>query len=242
MPEMKYIAVIAQEFSTPGNCGALARVMANFGVNKLILVNPKCDYKSKEALDRARHAKKILFHAKVCRNFEEAVQMFDYTIATTAQTGTDYNITRSPLSPKELALKINLKRSYAIVIGRENSGMTNEEIRMCDFTVTIPSFSKYKTLNVSHAAAIILYEIYSSKSYESSVAPVGRIQKEKLVSLINTVIDSLEFKTEESCITQHINWKKFIGKAMLTRREAQSLFGFFKKVKTLIGGIQSERK
>jgi len=242
MVEMKHIAVIAQEFSTPGNCGALARVMANFGVNKLVLVNPKCDYKSKEALDRARHAKKILLRAEICNSFEEVVRMFDYVIATTAQTGTDYNITRSPLSPKELALKINPKKSYAIVIGREDNGMTNEEIRMCDFAVTIPSFPKYKTLNVSHAAAIILYEIYSAKDHEDGAAPIGRMQKEKLVNLIHGVIDSLEFKTEESRVTQRVNWKKFIGKAMLTKREAQSLFGFFKKVKALIEKTQSARK
>src|SRR3989338_6462031 len=107
---MKNICIVAQEFETPGNCGALARVAKNFDCLNLVFLNPKCDFLSKESVDRATHAVDLLKKAKVMKSLGEVKSKFDYVIGTTSVVSTVYNIPRSPLSPKQLAEVINNKK------------------------------------------------------------------------------------------------------------------------------------
>lgn len=225
------ITIIAQEFKWEKNCGSLARAMANFGFEKLVFLSPQCDFKGKEAIMHAKHAKAVLEKAKTLKSFDEALKKFDTLIATTAIIGTDYNIARSPISPDELYKRI--KGKTAIIIGREGEGMSNEEIAKCDFVVTIPSSRKYPTLNVSHAAAIILYELskHSKKEKLPSFPLATRKEKEVLMKLVEKALDRMEFSTPEKKETQRLVWRRMLGKAMLTRREAYALCGFLKKIK-----------
>ncbi len=226
--------VVLIEPETPGNIGAIARVMKNFDFDDLVLINPQCDHLSKESLDRATHAKPIVESAKVRKT--EYLKEFDYLVATSAKLGTDYNISRSPLTPEELSEKlssISQKLKIGILIGRESSGMTNDEIAMCDFIVTIPSSKKYPTMNVSHAASILLYEIFKKlgkKKSNAHILPATSKEKEIIMQYFNKVLDTLEFSTKEKKETQKTVWKRLFGKAFLTKREAFAVIGFLKKL------------
>ena len=233
---MKNIYLVAQEFKWPLNCGALARAAANFGVKNLVFVNPLCNPVSKEAKMFAKHAKGLLDKAIVLKNFNELFKKFDYVIATTSMLGTDYNITRSPLTPEQLALRLpEIKnKKVAIIIGREGEGMSNKEIEKCDFVVTIPSSTKYPTLNVTHAAAILLYEIFkhsNKRNVISHIKPANKEEKTALFKLIKSKVQGLSFETEKKRMTQYLIWKRLLGKSFLTKREINALFGFFKKIK-----------
>src|SRR3989344_1928705 len=159
---MSKITVLGVELANPGNIGAIARAMQNFGLDDLRLINPKCDYLSKEALDRATHAKPILQNAKQLPSLKEVKNEFDTLVATTARIGTDYNIQRTPLSPEQFAKMIPKLGKVGIILGREDHGLSNEEVALCDFIVTIPTFKKNNPLNVSHAASVIFYEIFKN--------------------------------------------------------------------------------
>ena len=111
------LTVILVEPETSGNIGAIARVMKNFDLFKLILINPKCDYLNKEALDRATHAKEILIKAKIIKSLEEINHKF--LIGTTSVLGNDYNITRDCLNISD----ITLPKNSALLLGRESSGL-----------------------------------------------------------------------------------------------------------------------
>ena len=157
------LSIVLIEPSTPGNIGFIARAMKNFGLKDLILINPKCELK-KEAIWYAKHAKDIIKKSKT-KPFSY-LKKFDYLIGTTAIIGSDYNIPRSPLTPKQLASelsKINLKKTnIALIFGREGSGLNNKEIQMCDFIVTIPTSKKYPTMNISHSASISVFATFIS--------------------------------------------------------------------------------
>jgi len=99
------ITIVLIEPENPGNIGAIARAMANFNLKKLLLINPKANHLCEEARNRAVHAQEVLEKAVVA-DFT-ALRKFDCTIATTALMGTDYNIPRSPLTPRELAQSIS---------------------------------------------------------------------------------------------------------------------------------------
>ncbi|MFH1850303.1 MAG: RNA methyltransferase [archaeon] len=225
------ISVILIEPENPGNIGAVARAMKNFDLSKLILVNPRCSL-DETAVARAKHGKDILKMAKV-RDFS-FLDRFDTLVGTTAKIGTDYNIPRCPITPEDLGKKLSKSSAKTgILLGREGMGLTNEEIRLCDLVVTIPASLKYPTLNISHAAQIIFYEIFkhsgkkkSNEHIESATATDKRI----LENNISRVLDTLQFTTADKKETQKRVWKRIIGKSFLTKREAFALIGFFKKL------------
>ncbi|MBU4503006.1 MAG: RNA methyltransferase [Nanoarchaeota archaeon] len=225
---MVFVALL--EPISPGNIGAIARAMKNFDLKDLIIINPKCDPQSEDAVKRAKHAKEILKKAKVVKKFSY-LKKFDCIIGTTANVGsTDYNIPRLPVKPEELEIR---EKNSVILFGREDSGLTNEEILQCDFIVSVPSSKKYHTLNISHAATIIFYELFKQKK-ETSHQHIrnATIQDKKILfKLINKSLNKLGFASDDKKETQKRLWKRIIGKSFLTKREFQAMCGFFKKIK-----------
>ena len=229
------ISIVLIEPKTPANIGAIARAMKNFGFKELVIINPRCDPKHEDAKKLAKHANDLLKKAKI--RTSKTLSKFDYLIATTAKLGSDYNIPRSPMSPEQLSLKIskiNPKKKIALLIGREDIGLTNKEIKKCDFTVSISAAPGYPTLSISHSVAIMLYEIFKHQNTTKSsshITPISKKEKDELTKTINKSIDSLNFTTKEKKQTQKTLWKRILGKALLTKREAFALFGFFRKIK-----------
>ncbi|MFH2028049.1 MAG: RNA methyltransferase [Nanoarchaeota archaeon] len=229
------ISVILVEPKLSANVGAISRTMKNFNFTSLILINPRCNHLSQMAKNRAKHANDVLEKAKI--KTESYLKTFDYLISTTARLGKDYNIPRSPISPKQLAEKladIDKKKKIGILIGRESDGLTNEEILNSDFTVSIPSSPKYGTLNISHAVSIILYELFQISSQIKTTdhfVTASKIEKEVILKKIDQILDKMQFTTKEKKQTQKIIWKRILGKSFLTKREAFALIGFLNKIK-----------
>jgi TrmH family RNA methyltransferase len=226
------ISVVCIEIENPGNLGAIARIMKNFGLKNMILINSKCNKNDLEAVHRAKHAKDVLKKAK--NKDIDYLKKFDYIIGTTSKLGTDYNIPRTPVTPEELGkriIKIKNKK-IAILLGKESSGLTNKQILMCDFIVTIPANKEYPALNISHALSIILYEIFKNTNKEkiTDFEMASKKEKDVILKLINKIIDNMDFATEQKKETQKKLWKRIVGKSMLTKREAFALLGFLKKL------------
>lgn len=162
---------------------------------------------------------------------------FDYLVGTTAILGTDNNIPRNPITPEELAEKLtninHKKLNIGILIGREGSGLNNQEINMCDILVTIPASTTYPTMNVSHASIIIFYELFqklSEKKSNSHINYATKKEKQIIQKLFNKLLNKTDFETKEKKDTQKKVWKRIFGKSMLTKREAFSVMGLFRKL------------
>ena len=250
--------IILMEPRRQENLGAVARAMKNFGFENLVLINPKCRI-GKKARKVAKHANDILDKAKIKKS--SYLKNYDYLIGTTAILGTDYNIPRNTISIEQLGNKLSAlitkknanNKKYSgkknennnksaswgnlkigILIGRETIGLKNEEINLCDILATIPSSKKYPTLNISHSAAIMLYELFKNINDEKSNSNIifaAKKDKEVIMKYINAVLDKMEFQTKEKKETQKKVWKRVIGKALLTKREAFSVMGFLRKLK-----------
>jgi len=227
------LSVILLESETPGNVGSIARVMKNFSMTNLVLINPKCNHLANEAKSRATKARSILKNAKIIS--WKDIKKYDYVIGTTSMLGTDYNIPRSPITPEELAVKLSDKKgNIALLFGREGSGLKNKEILECDFIITIPASKKYPVMNISHAVAIVLYEIFrKSKKVKVAdhISPISYKEKEIIMNKIDGILNRMPFQTKSKRETQRKLWVRIIGKAMLTKREAFSLLGFLDKIK-----------
>ena len=247
------ITVILIEPENAGNTGAICRAMKNFDFERLILVAPTFQTSSQDLKNRAKWANDLVDKIELIPKYNAQVlkrlrKKFDYMIATTARIGRDYNILRSPITPEQLAERLselNIKNnkkgrrknktdiSIAIVMGREGSGLNNEEIALMDFSVTIPTSKKYGTMNVSHATTIILYEIFKKISEEniiSHINPISKAEKDQLLKILEDAMNNMYFINEDKKDTQRTVWKKMINKSFLSKREAYALMGFLKKI------------
>lgn len=223
------VSIAISRIQNPGNLGAIARVLKNFNIKGLYLINPECNPLDQEARNRAKHAQDILENAKIIKSIKEINA--NAIIATTSKLGTDYNLPRSSLTPEKIfPLKDN---NICFLFGSEEQGLTNEEIKQCNFALTIPASKKYPVLNISHAVAIISYEIFKSEKEHvaSHIKFAEKKEKEILMRLFNEVLHSLDFATESKRETQKKAFKNIIGKANLTRREFFALCGLLKKLK-----------
>ncbi|MAH33619.1 rRNA methyltransferase [archaeon] len=232
------ISIILIEPKRQENLGAIARSMKNFGFENLVLVNPKCKI-GKSAIKVAKHGKSILDKVKI-KDFSY-LKRFDYLIGTSAILGTDYNIPRNAINAEQLADRLsNIKQKNSksklkigILIGRESIGLKNQEINLCDILVSIPASKKYPTLNISHACSIVLYELFKKFNSENSTSNIKfatKKDKEIIMKYMNKALNKMEFSTKEKKETQRIVWKRVIGKAMLTKREAFAVMGFLRKL------------
>ena len=139
----------------PVNVGHVARLVRNFGVEKLYLVEPAADISV--AAVYASHASAVLDDA-VVTTFERVREENELLVATTAvKAAKKSNVIRRTVRPARLNDILSSAKTSSLVFGRDTTGLTNKEIGMCDVTTTIDTVPGYKALNVGHAAAIILY-------------------------------------------------------------------------------------
>ena len=151
----------------PGNIGASARAMKNMGLNQLTLVQPK-DFPSGVAIGRAASAVDILDSAIIVDSLEEAVANCGLVICASARSR---KIPWPMLDPEEVATKVTNEKDFtnvALVFGREDSGLSNEELQLGHFHVQIPAEEKYSSLNLAAAVLVICYEIRKAASRKNA--------------------------------------------------------------------------
>jgi len=155
MPKSFSVTVVEPQY--PVNLGHIARLLKNFGVEQLNLVRPKVDMSV--ARIYASHAEDVLENAERI-TFAQLRRKNDLLIATTAiPARKKSNVIRGAARLEQVADYVRASKSSSLVLGRDTTGLTNEEIGACDVTVVLNTGSKYRTLNISHAAAIMLYVI-----------------------------------------------------------------------------------
>jgi TrmH family RNA methyltransferase len=163
------IAVTLIEPQYPVNVGHIARLMKNFGLKSLYFVRPHFD--KTEAAKYSTHGNDILIAAKSV-TLSQLRKKFDVLIGTTAiPASSRLNILRGSINAEQLAKIIydSSTKDFCILLGRESSGLNNKELKLCNLVVTIDTKTNYRTMNVAHALAILLYEISRLRSSEPPV-------------------------------------------------------------------------
>jgi len=110
------------------------------------------------------------------------------------------------------------------VFGPEDVGLTNEETSACDLLVQVPTSDEYPIMNLSHAVAVVLYELSTAK------LPKFRVASQKELEVLDGEMDKvLEGWTKKDVVK--LIFKRIFGRAVLSGREVNTLIGFFRKVK-----------
>ena len=228
---MVSLAVVLVEPLYEENVGYTARVMKNFGVEELILVNPRCEL-GIEAVKRAMHGRDVLERARLASSLDEIVKTYDLVIGTTGKQGKKLTQTRRFMTPERLAEKVSkLGGKVAIVFGREDRGLTNEELRFCDGVVTIPANPEYPILNLSHAVAVVLYVIFRELRPEVKLPKPSMPSREEMMVLLEYVkrLSLLLWSSETRAERAVLIVKRFLSSCLTTREDVRVLLGLIRE-------------
>jgi len=157
------LKVILVEPNGPLNVGSVARLCSNFEVEELRIVSPKCDIHSIEAKKMALKGQKYLNHCKIFDNLKQAIFDCDLVLASCGRINVKKDsFFESSEDVFNWILSFKKINNLAIMFGREDRGLTNNELLLANKTFTIPTSKNNPSLNLSHAVSIVLYELNKS--------------------------------------------------------------------------------
>lgn len=167
--------VVLVETSHPGNIGAVARAMKNMGMFELRLVAPKY-FPHSDATARASGADDVLRRAEVYTSLGEAIADCQLVLGASAR---DRTISWPMVTVREMAERWGgvaaANQNVALVFGRENSGLTNQELDLCHYLLRIPCNPDYSSLNLAAAVQVVCYELYvaGGRQHRSGIGDQG---------------------------------------------------------------------
>ena len=161
---MSGIEVAVMEPKYQQNLGYIARVSKNFGVKRLILINPRCNHIGSTAIKYSKHARELLERSAILKDIRGLAPGF--IIGTTGiwhKTNASYYNVYSAGQISRLSRRAHSAgKRIILLLGRDDTGLSREELRQCDATAFIRASVDYPILNISHALAILLNSISDS--------------------------------------------------------------------------------
>ena len=236
------VAIVLVEPREPGNIGAAARALANTGLSRLVLVRPP-EFLVSEAYRLALAAKPILEGAVVAEDLGPALAGFSFVAGTTRRGG---SARRGRVSPRALAAEIPgvaEANDVAILFGREDSGLTNEELEYCHRLVTIPSSAGFGSLNLAQSVLVVAHEIFLA-SGAAAGAPAGRrrattTELEGLYGHMERVLLDIGYLHRENPARMMRVFRRLLGRAGPDEREVRALRGILRQI-TWYGGRKGD--
>jgi len=226
------LRVVLVEPMYEGNVGSVARVMKNFGFHDLVLVNP-CKIEDFGSA-MAAHARDVLQMSRSYSTLQEALEGVSLVVGTTGkrleteQHHLRLHLRIPCLTPAELAEKLNGKEGeVALLLGREDCGLCSEELAICDMVVSIPTAWEYPIMNLSHAAAVLFYEL--SQVEDGSLDLASRETMLRLLERSRKLLQEISYPEHKLEFTV-LMLRRIFGRAELTEREARTLLGVIKNL------------
>lgn len=227
------VRIILVEPKSEENVGAVARVAKNFGFSDLYLVNPP--EVGIKTFSVAAHAYDVLQSCQIIYSLPAAIANSAIVVGTTAKLGdSTNNHLRMPFfSPRDLKDKVAGKRGIlSILFGREDTGLLNDELKLCDLVVSIATSNEYPVMNLSHAVAVILYEL---SNVSTGTLELARVEdRERLYMQLKTFLDEIGYREHKKAKTL-LMLRRILGRAELTKKELQTLQGIIGKATWRIG-------
>jgi tRNA/rRNA methyltransferase len=219
------------------NVGYVARIMKNFGIARLCLIDPS--YDMEKANRYAMHGRDILDSATIT-NLNELRKCSKLLVATTALKGsTRLNVLRDTITADKLAALVSAipkGDNVSIILGREASGLKNRELEICDLVVAIETGTSYRTMNISHALGIILYEINKQEARRSTSdtnagkkpEPANRLETDLLIKYVSTAAEEAGYDKHKRHLLDSA-FKRLVAKANPSSKEVMLMVSLFRK-------------
>lgn len=261
---LDHIYIVMVNTTLPANIGAAARAMKTMGLSKLVLVAPKT-YPSDDAIALAAGASDVLDQAMVVDTLEDAIADCELVFGTSARSRT----IPWPLLEVRAATGIAVEQvaqhqhKIAIVFGREDRGLTNEELALANYHLTIPVNPDYGVLNVAAAIQLVCYELRMHALAQISIndevssanannAPqmpintnlsmdwdeplVTHAQMQQFYPHMESMLGDIDFIDPQNPRLLPLRIKRLFGRIQLDRVEYNLLRGIFGRVQALARG------
>jgi tRNA/rRNA methyltransferase len=243
--ELGRVSLVLHRPSSAENIGAVARVLKNFGLSRLVIVAPPAwqgaarsggegsarDDVLGRARRTARHASDLLDRAAVHGDLREALGDATWTCGTTSRAPEG----RPRLTPRELAREVaqrSARGRVAIVLGEERRGLSDAELDLCQAVCTIPTRPEYDSMNLAQAAAVLAYEVSLADAApgargpgagEAGEPPARQETVEALWDQVRELLTRASYLNPQN--PEHIlaDWRRLLARAEPTQRETELL-------------------
>jgi tRNA/rRNA methyltransferase len=226
------INIVLVEPQHSGNIGAVARAMKNMALSQLVLVNPP-DHLNLEARMMAMHGRDLLQNARVHADLTGAVADAGFVVGTTRRLGKARRAHFTPRAIAPLLLDLAHSNPVALVFGREDSGLTNEELQRCHELVTIPAHPEDGSLNLAQAVLLVCYELYMATTGEQrpllpKLATAGEL--ERLYTRMHAVLWRVGFLHGSPPDRMMGYFRQFFARGNLRSRDVNIFLGVFRQI------------
>ena len=237
MVKKNTLIVVLVEPSGPINIGSVARLCKNFSVHQLRLVSPKCDYLNQEAKRMAVRGVNILKKAIVYEDLNSALSDCSRIIATCGRTEHGDIPLNSNKDALCWALKSKREEKIALVFGREDRGLSNEELLKANKVISLNTSVDYPSLNLSHAVAIILHELSQfneigiSKHHKTISYPANLIKLEDCIDDAGSLLLDIGFLMKHTYKAKMAKIKKLLVRGEIKDDEVALIRGIISQAR-----------
>ncbi|MGA7614744.1 MAG: RNA methyltransferase [Thermoanaerobaculia bacterium] len=234
------IRIVLVEPREEGNVGAVARAMKNFGLDDLVVVG-QIPGPGRVAEWWSSGAADLVGSARVVATLDDAIQDVHRTIATTSARGRSEDDLLTPKGLSELWRDTGAGERIALVFGREDRGLTAEEVAKCQFRVSIPTSTAFPTMNLAQSVAILCYELHREDPPRGAAKPAAAEagQIERLHEMARELLLDSGFLNAENPDHIYDEMRALAGRARLSEREVTLLLGAVRQLRWKIHGSEA---
>ena len=254
---LSHVRIVMVNTTLPANIGSALRAMKTMGLSKLVLVVPKT-YPHPDIDALAAGATDLIEQIEIVETLADAIKDCHLVFGTSARSRTIPwpLLDARPAAEKSISAVVNDQQDVAVVFGREDRGLTNEELAMANYHVTIPVNTDYGVLNVAQAIQVICYEMrmatlaaVESGEDEAATMPVTDTesmqwdeplvtheQMEQFYPHIEKMLAEIEFLDPKNPRLLPLRLRRLFGRIQLDRMEYHLLRGIFSRVQALNNG------
>ena len=234
------INIVLVDTIHPGNIGSVARAMKTMGLKRLSLVNPRA-FPSGEANALAGNATDVLDNAKIFTSIKDAIDQSTFVYATSSRDRSiQWPLMDAETAAKDICNEVNSNKEISIIFGKEDRGLTNDELELANKLIEIPANPEYPVLNLAMSAQIISYEILkaSSVNQKKEWRDYPEVNSKQLQMLIDHFIET----AIDIDVIDPDNPKKIISriKRMFTRLQPDEMEASF--MRGFLSGIKKKLK
>jgi len=233
---LKNIRIVLVRPTRPANIGAAARAIKNMGLSHLVLIQPE-DPLGSDAYALAYGAHDLLEAARIYKTLPRALARCRYVVGTTARTHKGYGKPVSLMTAMPDILARAGRHPVAILFGPESSGLSNDEIALCQTLVTIPTAEAHTSLNLAQAVMVVAYELMRTSLVKSgkSVRPPRDLadsdQRERFYRELKDLLTLIGFLKGTQGMRVLADLRRIFGRADLDPREVRILRGIIRQVR-----------
>lgn len=228
------IRIVLSHPSHPGNIGGTARAMKTMGLSSLVLVNP-ASFPDPVAQARASGAGDILAAARVVSSLAEGLSGTVFAAALTARRRELTLPVADARAAAAQAVDWTAQGAVALVFGNETSGLSNEELSLCQLPVTVPTNPAFSSLNLAAAVQIVCYELrlaagarLAAPTATTTAAPFEDV--ERFHEHLERTMTEVEFFDPANPRRLLPRLRRLFGRTRLEREEVAILRGFLTAV------------